>query len=73
MGTNGLTIARIPLSVILNVFRRVFVWKLMSGNTVDLDTGVHWEAKKELNRLAFSLKSDVTLPLWKIGEIIGIF
>ena len=45
----------------------------MSGNTVDLDTGVHWEAKKELNRLAFSLKSDVTLPLWKIGGIIGIF
>ena len=61
------------LSAILNEFRQVFVWKLMSGNTLELDTGVHWKAKGELNRLAFSLKSDVTLPLWKIGGTLCIF
>ena len=59
-------------SVILNEFRRAFIWKLMSGNTLELDAGVHWEVKQELNRLAFSLKSDITLQLWMIGGMIGI-
>ena len=30
-------------SVILNEFERAFVRKLMSGNTQELDTGVHWQ------------------------------
>ena len=46
--------------VILNEFRRPFVWKLMSGNTLELDTGVYWKAKNELTGLGFSLKSDIT-------------
>ena len=45
----------------------------MSGNTLKLDTGVDWEAKNKLSRLTFSLNSDITLPLWKIGGILGIF
>ena len=43
-----------------------------SGNTLELDAAVHWEAKNELNRLVFSLKFDIALPLSKIGGILGI-
>ena len=60
-------------SVVIDEFRRVFIGRLMSDNTLELDTGVHWEAKNELNRLAFPLKSDTTLQSWKIGGILGIF
>ena len=73
LGSSNLIIARMSFSVILNEFRRAFFCELMSGNTLDLDAGVHWEAKNELNRLAFSLKSYITLPLWKIRGILGIF
>ena len=59
--------------VILNEFRWAFVWKSMLGNTLKLDTGVHWEAKYELNRLAYSLNPDITLPIWKSRGILGIF
>ena len=45
----------------------------MLGNTLKLDTGVHWEAKYELNRSAYSLNPDITLPIWKSGGILGIF
>ena len=45
----------------------------MSDNTLELDTGVHWEAKYELNRFTFSLKSDITLPLWKSGGILSFY
>ena len=34
--------------------------KAESSNTLELDAGVHWEAKNELNRLAASLKPDMT-------------
>ena len=37
----------------------------MSGKTLELNTGVPWEAKYELNRVAFYLKSDITLPLYE--------
>ena len=43
-----------------------------SGNTLELDAAVHWEAKNELNRLVFSLKSDIALPLSMIGGILDI-
>ena len=36
----------------------------MSGNTLELDIGVHWEAKNELNRLAFSFNFTV-MKDWK--------
>ena len=36
---------------------------LLELDTLELDTGVQWEAKNEFNRFAFSLKSDKTLPL----------
>ena len=41
--------------------------------TTRVSIGVRWEAKNEWNRLAFSLKYDITLSLWKIGEILGIY
>ena len=45
----------------------------MSSNTLALDAVVHWEAKNKLNRLTLSLKSNITLPLRKIREILRIF
>ena len=58
--------------VILNEFRQVFVWKLISGNTLEFDTRLHWEVQNELNRLAYSLKSNTTLPMWGVGGLLGI-
>ena len=57
--------------VILNELRRMFVWYLMSGNILQLETGLLWKAKIEWNRLACSLKFDITLPSG-IGGILNI-
>ena len=54
--SSDLIIAIISFSVILNEFRRVFVWSLMSGSTLDaleLGESVHWEVNNVLNRYNF--------------------
>ena len=61
-----------PCLVILNEPRRVFVWNLIFGNTLELDKCVLWKTKVDLNGSACSLKSDIILTLWKIVGIIGI-
>ena len=48
----------------------MLVCKLITGNTLELDTDVHWKAKSKWNGLA-SLKFDMTFPLWKIRGILG--
>ena len=42
--------------------------------TLNLDVlGVHCEAKKLLNKLAFCSKSDTSSPLARTGGIMGVF
>ena len=43
------------------------------GHSLPLLRGVHWRLKNSLNMLAFSLKSDTSLPSMRRGSIIGIF
>ena len=45
--------------------------KIAEGNMVLLDKGVHWVAKKPLNRFAFSVKSDTILLFTNNGGIKG--
>ena len=40
--------------IVIDEFRRVVIWRLMSDNTLELGAGIHWGVKNELNRLAFS-------------------
>ena len=40
-------------SVLLNKTKWVFVWKLMSGNTLELDKGAHWQAKELITLIGF--------------------
>ena len=46
--------------------------EIAEGNTLLLDKGVHWVAKKSLNRFAFSVKSDTILLFTNNGGIKGI-
>ena len=43
------------------------------GNELPLLTGVHIDAKKSLNRLAFVQKSETNLPFISKGGMAGIF
>ena len=47
--------------------------KTAEGNTLMLDKGVHWVAKKSLNRADFSVKSDTLLLFTSNEGIKGIF
>ena len=44
----------------------------LEGKTLILGIGVHWEAKKLLQRLAFSVKSDTISLFTNRGGINGI-
>ena len=46
--------------------------EIAEGNMLLLDKGVHWVAKKLLNRFAFSVKSDTILLFTNNGGIKGI-
>ena len=46
--------------------------EIAEGNTLLLDKGVHWVAKKSLNRFTFSVKSDTILLFTNNGGIKGI-
>ena len=43
------------------------------GKVLVFEIGAHWDAKKALKWLAFSLKFDINLLLIKMGSINGIF
>ena len=45
---------------------------IAEGNTLFLDKGVHWVAKKSSNRFVFSVKSDIILLFTNNGGIKGI-
>ena len=51
----------------------MFVLYIKGGKLLLFFIGVHIEAKKLLNRFAFSQKSEIKLPLTSKGGIAGIF
>ena len=67
-----LIIFRISSFLMLSANNLLLVLKIfLEGNILLLLIGVHWEAKKSLKRLAFSMKSDTILLFIKRGGIKG--
>ena len=67
-----LIISRISSLLILSVNKLLLVLKVfLEGNILLLLIGVHLKAKKSLERLAFSVKSDTILLFTKRGGIKG--